>query len=71
MTRRLGLLLVFAVSIVVSGCFGDISGTVTENGVGVAGLSVVLTGDSYMAGLTDDDGVFVFANVKGGGPARS
>ncbi len=56
MARRLGLLVVFAVSIVVSGCFGDISGTVTKDGVGVEGLTVVLAGDHYMSGLTDDAG---------------
>ncbi len=66
MAQRLGLLFVVAVSIVVSGCFGDISGTVTVDGVGVAGLSVVLTGDVDMTGLTDDTGSFVFQNVQGG-----
>jgi len=48
MERRLGLLLVFAVSILVSGCFGDITGTVTEDGIGVEGVPVVLAGDSDM-----------------------
>jgi para-nitrobenzyl esterase len=66
MERRLGLLFVVAVSIVVSGCFGDISGTVTEDGIGVEGLAVVLTGDVGMTGRTDDTGAFVFQNVKGG-----
>lgn len=66
MTRRLGLLFVVAVSIVVSGCFGDISGTVTVDGVGVVGLSVVLTGDVSMTGITDDTGSFAFQNVQGG-----
>jgi len=66
MAQRLGLLLVFAVSIVVSGCFGDMEGRVTEDGVGVEGLSIVLTGDDYMATVSDDDGVFIFSNVKGG-----
>jgi len=66
MARRLGLLVVFAISIVVSGCFGDISGTVTKDGAGVEGLTVVLTGNDYMTGLTDDVGAFVFENVKGG-----
>ncbi len=66
MAQRLGLLFVFAVSILVSGCFGDIAGKVTEDGIGVEGASVVLTGDSYMSGLTDDTGAFVFENVQGG-----
>ena len=38
MAQRLGLLFVLAVSIVVSGCFGDISGTVTEDGVSARGF---------------------------------
>ena len=66
MAQRLGLLLVFAFSIVVSGCFGDISGTVTEDGIGVEGVPVFLAGDSDMSGLTDDTGTFVFANIPGG-----
>jgi para-nitrobenzyl esterase len=55
-----------AVAVVVSGCFGDIEGRVTEDGAGVEGLRIVLTGKEYKEALTDDDGVFVFANVKGG-----
>jgi para-nitrobenzyl esterase len=66
MAQKRGLLVLFAVSIVVSGCFGDITGTVSEDGIGVEGVPVVLTGDSYMSGLTDDTGTFVFANVQGG-----
>ncbi len=66
MERRVGLLLVFAVSILIAGCFGDIEGRVTKDGLGVEGLQMTLTGDDYMTALTDDDGVFFFPSVKGG-----
>jgi hypothetical protein len=66
MTQRLGLLFVFAVSIVVSGCFGDISGTVTEDGVGLEGVAVELSGKAWDIAVTDSAGSFVFENTRGG-----
>ena len=66
MTQRLGLLFVFAVSIVVSGCFGDISGTVTEDGVGLEGVTVELSGKAWDITVTDAAGSFVFENTRGG-----
>ena len=66
MARKLSPVLLLAASLVVSGCFGDVSGTITKDGVGVEGLRVVLTGKAYMTGLTDDAGAFVFRNVRGG-----
>ena len=66
MTQRLGLLFLLAVSIVVSGCFGDISGTVTEDGVGLEGVTVVLSGKAWDITVTDAAGSFVFENTRGG-----
>jgi len=65
MVRKLSLILLLSISLIVSGCFGDISGTVSKDGVGVEGLRVVLSGKAYMTGLTDDAGAFVFRNVRG------
>ncbi len=66
MSRKACLLVLFAVSILVSGCFGNIEGRVSEDGVGVEGLRIVLSGDGHREGLTDEAGAFVFENVKGG-----
>jgi len=66
MAQRLGLLFVLALSIVVSGCFGDITGTVTEDGLGLEGVTVLLSGKAWDMTVTDAAGSFVFTNAKGG-----
>ena len=66
MQRKLDLCLVLLLSVVVSGCFGNISGTVTEDGLGLEGVKVILSGKRYEVAITDDAGSFVFENVKGG-----
>jgi para-nitrobenzyl esterase len=66
MQRKLGLCLVLLSSVVAAGCFGNLSGTVTEDGVGLEGVTVVLSGKAYMVTVTQPGGLFVFENLKGG-----
>jgi para-nitrobenzyl esterase len=66
MARRVSWLLPFAAAILASGCLGDIQGRVTLDGAGVEGVRVVLTGNGFQQVLTDEDGAFLFGNVKGG-----
>jgi para-nitrobenzyl esterase len=66
MVRKLSLALILVISLVLSGCFGDVSGTVTEDGLGLEGVTVVLSGRAYMIAVTDAAGSFLFENVRGG-----
>ena len=64
--QSLYLIFVFLCSIVVSGCVGDISGTVTEDGVGLEGVTIVRSGNASDTTITDDTGTFVFEKTDPG-----
>ena len=66
MEGRLRPALLLATAILVSGCFGNLSGTVTEDGLGLEGVTVVLSGKAYMVTVTGAGGTFLFENLKGG-----
>ena len=64
MTRKEIFFLLAAVAIIMSGC--RISGKVAMDGTGLNGIPIILEGDAYMETITDQNGHFVFSNVKSG-----
>ena len=64
MLRRIFIVSILISTVAVMGC--KIEGKVTENGKGVEGITVTLSGDASMSTTTDADGNYVFANIKPG-----
>ncbi len=64
MLRRLAFLLLALFFLILFGC--RISGTLTNDGNGVEGITVVLGGDAEMTAVTDSDGYYVFDSVQKG-----
>lgn len=64
MVRRLLLFFTFISAFVVIGC--KISGTITYNGSGLEGVTVVLSGDASMSTTTDADGAYFFDGLDRG-----
>ncbi len=64
MFRRLALLQFALFFLILFGC--RISGTLTKDGTGVEGITMVLGGDVEMTAVTDSDGYYVFDSVQKG-----
>lgn len=64
MLRRLFLIFFLVFTTALFGC--KISGTITQNGTGLEGITVVLSGDASMSTTTDASGAFVFDGLDEG-----
>lgn len=64
MSRKLSFMLILGCCFLVSAC--NISGTVTLDGSGMEGVTVVLGGDAVATTQTDSDGEYVFGNLDAG-----
>lgn len=64
MLRRLFFAFIIVSAFTVMGC--KITGKITQNGVGLEGITVVLSGDVSMSTTTDADGAYVFRKLKNG-----
>jgi len=64
MFRSFGYFLVVIFLLVVSSC--KISGTITENGVGLEGVTIILKGDRDFLTSTDENGAYTFDHVTPG-----
>ncbi|MEJ2727654.1 MAG: PQQ-binding-like beta-propeller repeat protein [Deltaproteobacteria bacterium] len=64
MRRHLFLIFILISTFAIVGC--KITGKITENGKGLEGITVTLSGDASMSTTTDVDGTYVFNQIKPG-----